>query len=78
MSQKSGPSQTAELRQAYMKLLLEKVELDGKNIRLVGSKELLARYVETGGAFTAPAVLTYAQEWRAVVDVGENLWIACN
>jgi len=57
-----------ELRQAYMKLFLEKAELDGDRIKVCGSKALLAKFVETGGAFNAPAVLAYVREWRARRD----------
>ena len=41
---------------------------------MTGSKVLLAKFAETGGAFSVPEVLTYVREWRAVVDVSENLW----
>ncbi len=53
-----------ELWQAYMKLLLEKAEIDGVETRLTGSKVLLAKFAETGGAFSVPEVLTYVREWR--------------
>ena len=57
-----------------MKLFLEKAEIDGAETRLTGSKVLLAKFARTGGVFSVPEVLTYVREWRAVVDVGENLW----
>jgi len=37
-----------ELRQAYMKLFLEKAEIDGAETRLTGSKVLLAKFARTG------------------------------
>jgi site-specific DNA recombinase len=61
-----------ELRQAYMKLLLEKAEVDGVETRLTGSKVLLAKFAETGGAFSVPEVLTYVREWRPQEE--SNLW----
>jgi hypothetical protein len=63
-----------ELRQAYMKLLLEKAEIDGVETRLTGSNALLAKFAETGGAFSVPEVLTYVREWRAASDEDENRW----
>jgi site-specific DNA recombinase len=53
-----------ELRQAYMKLFLEKAEIDGAETRLTGSKVLLAKFARTGGVFSVPEVLTYVREWR--------------
>lgn len=57
-----------ELRQAYMRLFLEKAEIDGAEARLTGSKALLAKFVETGGVFSVPEVLTYVREWRPRED----------
>jgi DNA invertase Pin-like site-specific DNA recombinase len=64
-----------ELRQAYMKLLLEKAEVDGVETRLTGSKVLLAKFAETGGAFSVPEVLTYVREWRAVAGEAGHNWL---
>ena len=57
-----------ELRQAYMKLFLEKAEIDGAETRLTGSKVLLAKFARTGGVFSVPEVLTYVREWRSLGD----------
>jgi hypothetical protein len=52
--------------------LLEKAEIDGAETRLTGSKVLLAKFAETGGAFSVPEVLTYVREWRPHGD--SNHW----
>ena len=66
---RSGPP---ELRQAYMRLLLEKVEVGSGIIVLNGSNTVLERLATNGTSFSAPEVLALAREWRAVVVESEN------
>ena len=60
-----GPS---ELRQAYARLLLREVTVDGQEIRIRGSKAMLARAASEGLSATAPSVLSIVREWRAGED----------
>jgi site-specific DNA recombinase len=64
-----GPS---EFRQAYARLLVEEVRVTDEEIRICGSKSVLARCASEGVADPAPRVLSFVQEWRARQD--SNLW----
>jgi len=61
----SGPP---DLRQAYARLLLNEVRVDDREIRISGSKAMLARTAAGGVAKTTPAVLSFVREWRARND----------
>lgn len=65
----SGPP---DLRQAYARLLLNEVRVDDREIRISGSKAVLARSAAAGVAKTTPAVLSFVREWCAQQD--SNLW----
>jgi hypothetical protein len=53
-----------ELRQAYARLVMDQVTVSDEEIRISGSKALLARCVAAGDAPAATAVLSFVQEWR--------------
>ena len=57
-----------DLRQAYARLLLSEVRVDDREIRISGSKAVLARSAAGGVAKTTPAVLSFVREWRARND----------
>ena len=57
-----------DLRQAYARLLLNEVRVDDREIRISGSKAVLARSAAGGVAKTTPAVLSFVREWRARND----------
>ena len=57
----SGPP---DLRQAYARLLLSEVRVDDREIRISGSKAVLAKSAAGGVAKTTPAVLSFVREWR--------------
>lgn len=60
-----------DLRQAYARLLLSEARVDGE-IRISGSKAVLARSAAAGMAKTTPAVLSFFREWCTQVD--SNHW----
>jgi site-specific DNA recombinase len=57
-----------EFRQAYARLLMEEVRVTDAEIRISGSKSVLARCAAEGVAEPAPRVLSFVQEWRARRD----------
>ena len=57
-----GPS---ELKQAYMRLFLDKVEVREDEIRLAGSKAVLAKAALKVMPSSVSEVLSYARQWRA-------------
>lgn len=57
-----------DLRQAYARLLLSEVRVDDREIRISGSKAVLARSAAGGVAKTTPAVLSFVREWRTRQD----------
>ena len=61
-----------DLRQAYVRLLLSEVRVQPHEIRISGSKAVLARSAAGGVAKTTPAVLSFVREWCARQD--SNLW----
>lgn len=61
-----------DLRQAYVQLLLNEVRVDDRQIRISGSKAVLARSAAGGVANTTPAVLSFVRDWRTQED--SNLW----
>ena len=62
---RNGP---ADLKQAYARLVLREVSVRDKEIRISGSKAVLARAASRGLDKTAPAVLSFVQEWRTRQD----------
>ena len=61
-----------DLRQAYARLLLSEVRVNDREIRISGSKAVLARSAAAGVAKTTPAVLSFVREWCARLD--SNQW----
>ena len=61
-----------DLRQAYARLLLSEVLVNDHQIRISGSKAVLARSAAGGADKTAPAVLSFVREWCTQED--SNLW----
>ncbi len=57
-----------ELRQAYARLVMEEVAVTGEEIRISGSKSILARCATDGPEASTPAVLSFVREWRAQED----------
>ena len=57
-----------EFRQAYARLLLDEVRVTDEEIRISGSKSVLARCATEGVAEPVPKVLSFVQEWRARRD----------
>lgn len=64
-----------ELRQAYMRLILENVVVDHHNVRLEGSPAILERLANRGLPNSSPEALSFVQEWRPGVVKREN-WCA--
>ena len=52
-----------ELRQAYMKLLLEAVTVDHHSFRLEGSPAILEKLASRGPSKSSPEVLSFVREW---------------
>ena len=57
-----------ELRQAYARLILDEVKVTEEEIRISGSKAVLARAVSEGVEHTTPAVLSFVRDWRTRQD----------
>lgn len=57
-----------DLRQAYVRLLLSEVRVTDQQIRISGSKAVLARSAAEGAGKTTPAVLSFVQKWRPAPD----------
>lgn len=57
-----------ELRQAYARLLMDEVVVSDKEIRIGGSKNVLARAATEDADMPAPAVLSFVREWRTRQD----------
>ena len=57
-----------EFRQAYVRLLMDEVRVTDEEIRISGSKSVLARCAAEGLAEPAPRVLSFVQGWRARQD----------
>jgi site-specific DNA recombinase len=60
-----GPPQ---LRQAYMRLILQSVTVGANEIRLEGPPAALERLAQNGPSSSLPEVLSFAQEWRPRED----------
>ena len=61
-------SGSPEFRQAYVRLLLREVSVREGEIRIRGSKSVLARAAASSIDQTPPAVLSFVREWRARRD----------
>ena len=62
-----------ELRQAYAaRLVMDEVSVSDGEIRISGSKSVLARCAAADEMPAAPAVLSFVREWRAGEDKNEN------
>lgn len=57
-----------ELRQAYARLVMREVSVSDKEIRITGSKAVLARAATLGLGETPPGVLSFVREWRSRQD----------
>jgi site-specific DNA recombinase len=57
-----------ELRQAYMKLLLEGVTVSHHEVRLEGSPAILEKLARNGALKSCAEVLSFAQGWRPRED----------
>ena len=57
-----------ELRQAYMRLILDPVTIDHHDVRLEGPLVVLEKLSQTGASKSLPEVLSFAQEWRPLRD----------
>ena len=57
-----------EFKQAYARLLMREVTVADNEIRISGSKSVLARAASQGADIPPPAVLSFVREWRAVGD----------
>jgi site-specific DNA recombinase len=66
---RSGPP---DLRQAYMRLLLNSVVVDRDEITLSGSNAILERLAANGGSSNAPEVLSFAQKWCPRPDSNQH------
>jgi DNA invertase Pin-like site-specific DNA recombinase len=57
-----------ELRQAYARLVMDEVAVSDQEIRISGSKSILARCANTDPGVSTPAVLSFVREWRSLGD----------
>ena len=57
-----------EIRQAYARLLMDEVKVNDTEIRISGSKTVLAKCATQAMDVPTPAVLSFVQEWRARKD----------
>lgn len=58
-----------DLRQAYARLLLRDVSVDDREIRISGSKAVLARTAAEGLGTSTPSVLSFVRDWRTQEDL---------
>jgi len=63
-----------DLKQAYVRFVMREVSVRDKEIRISGSKAVLARAASAGLDMTAPGVLSFVRQWRTRQD--SNLWPA--
>ena len=61
-----------KLRQAYSRLLMDEISVSEEEIRISGSKPVLARVASDGADMPTPAVLSFFREWRTRRD--SNPW----
>ena len=70
-----APRGPPELRQPYMRLILDSVTIDHHDARLEEPPVVLEKLLQTGASKSLPEGLSFAHEWRAGVVKGEN-WTA--
>src|SRR5690606_22663832 len=61
-------AEDATLRKGYMRQLVERVEVDDREIRIIGSKSVLANGVLDSGSGGAAGVPRFEREWWARQD----------
>ena len=59
---------TPEFRQAYARMVMREVSVKDEQIRISGSKAILAKAASQGLGKTPPAVLSFVREWRTRQD----------
>ncbi|MFJ7352771.1 recombinase family protein [Phyllobacterium sp. NPDC097923] len=59
---------SAEFRQAYVRILMQEVRVTKKEIRISGSKSILAKAASHDIGAAPPAVLSFVREWRTRQD----------
>ena len=59
---------TPEFRQAYARIVMREVSLKDDEIRIRGSKAMLARAASQDVVKTPPAVLSFIRDWRTRQD----------
>ena len=64
-----------ELRQAYARLVMDEVTVSDEEIRISGSKAVLARCAAAEEIPSTPAVLSFVREWRAIQDKTANTYV---
>ncbi|HEY4199317.1 MAG TPA: hypothetical protein VGM83_02040 [Devosiaceae bacterium] len=52
-----------ELRQAYARLMMREVSVTNSEIRISGSKAVIAKAIASAPEGTPPAVLSFVREW---------------
>lgn len=57
-----------EFRQAYARILMQEVRVTKEEIRISGSKAILAKAASQETGKTPPAVLSFVREWRTRQD----------
>ena len=57
-----------ELRQSYARLMMREVRVTHDQIRISGSKSMLARCATESAGETTPAVLSFVRKWRTRQD----------
>lgn len=62
------------LRRAYLRIFVERTEIDDREIRMTDPKSALAKALVEPLPAPTTVVPSLVQEWRAVVDVSENCW----
>jgi hypothetical protein len=64
-----------ELKQAYARLVVQQVTVQGKEIRIRGSKAVLARAASNGVGNNPPAVLSFVRGWYAARSECANAYV---
>ena len=61
-------------RKAYLRLLIDRIELDDDEVRMTGPIGQLERALETKDFQAMPVVLTSVEKWRAMWDRTGHRW----
>ena len=59
---------TPEFRRSYLRLFVERVEMDDHEIRIFGSNDVLLQAIKSGGDFFGATVPSFVREWRPLRD----------